>query len=80
MRSIPKLGQGHIRLQPIGGSPVDLLNMPKGCAFASRCDRAMKVCLNEQPEEITVNAGHRAACWVNVKNVYEEAAKGGDAK
>ena len=76
MRSIPKLGMGHVRLQPIGGSPVDLLNLPKGCAFASRCDCAMKVCLKEQPEEIFVAKDHLAACWMNVKAVYDEAAEG----
>ncbi|MCE5235240.1 MAG: ABC transporter ATP-binding protein [Clostridiaceae bacterium] len=83
LRSIPKLGAGHIRLQPIGGSPVDLLNLPKGCAFASRCDCAMKICLKEQPEEIFVAKDHLAACWMNVKNVYEEAAEnatGGENK
>lgn len=77
LRSIPKLGMGHVRLQPIGGSPVDLLNMPKGCAFASRCDHAMKICLTEQPEELIINPMHKAACWMNVKAVYDEAAAGG---
>jgi oligopeptide transport system ATP-binding protein len=62
---------------------VDLLNLPTGCAFASRCDCAMKVCLHEQPEEIFVAKDHLAACWMNVKAVYDEAAKtttGGDNK
>ncbi|HWS29660.1 MAG TPA: ABC transporter ATP-binding protein [Clostridia bacterium] len=83
MRSIPKLGMGHIRLKPIGGTPVDLLNLPSGCAFASRCDCAMKICLHEQPEEIFVAKDHLAACWMNVKAVYDEAAQtttGGDNK
>jgi oligopeptide transport system ATP-binding protein len=85
MRSIPKLGTGHIRLQPIGGTPVDLLNLPTGCAFASRCDCAMKICLKEQPEEIFVAQDHLAACWMNVKAVYDETAvdkttTGGDNK
>jgi len=83
MRSIPKLGMGHIRLKPIGGTPVDLLNLPSGCAFASRCDCAMKICLHEQPEEIFVAKDHLAACWMNVKAVYDEADKtttGGDNK
>ena len=67
LRSIPKMITTRERLIPIGGSPVDLLNLPKGCAFASRCDQAMKVCLEEQPEEIEINNNHRAACWMNVK-------------
>ncbi len=67
LRSIPKMTASKERLTPIGGSPVDLLNMPKGCAFAARCDRAMKICLTEPPEEMVINPEHRAACWVNVK-------------
>ena len=79
MRSIPRLDTNHQRLIPISGSPVDLTNMPKGCAFASRCDNCMKICLNELPEELEINEFHKAACWMNVKRVYDEA-KGGEAQ
>ena len=74
LRSIPRLETGHARLIPIAGSPVDLTNMPKGCAFASRCDNCMKICLSEQPEELDINDFHKASCWMNVKQVYDEAA------
>ena len=67
LRSIPKLEMGKEKLTPIGGSPVDLLNMPKGCAFAARCDQAMKICLTEQPDEISINPDHMASCWLNAK-------------
>ena len=77
LRSIPRLDTGHTRLIPIHGSPVDLTNMPKGCAFASRCDNCMKICLNELPDELDINDFHKASCWMNVKQVYDEAA---DAK
>ena len=72
LRSIPRLEREHYRLVPISGSPVDLTNMPKGCAFAARCDHAMKICLGEIPEEIRINDEHIAACWLNVKQVYDE--------
>lgn len=77
LRSIPTLNGGHDKLIPIAGSPVDLTNLPKGCAFASRCDRCMKICLTEQPEEVRVNDSHIASCWTNVKQVYDEAQKEG---
>ena len=77
LRSIPKITETREKLVPIAGAPVDVLNMPKGCAFASRCDRAMKICLTEQPEEIRINDCHLASCWINVKEVYDDAAKGG---
>ena len=68
LRSIPKMTSSKERLTHIGGSPVDLLNLPEGCAFAARCDQAMKICLTEQPEEIDINPDHRAACWMNIKD------------
>ena len=75
LHSIPSIVGKKERLVPIAGAPVDLLNLPKGCAFASRCDKAMKVCLSEVPEEIPINAAHKAACWANVKAVYDENAR-----
>ena len=76
IRSIPRLSEKHEKLIPIAGTPVDLLNLPKGCAFASRCDCAMKICLEEQPEEVWVNNSHIAACWGNVKRMLEEKKDG----
>lgn len=75
LRSLPKITAKHEVLIPIAGSPIDLLNLPDGCAFASRCEKAMKICLEEQPEEIPINEDHLASCWMNVKKAYE-AQKG----
>lgn len=74
LRSIPKMTERHEKLVPIAGSPVDLLNLPPGCAFATRCDQAMRICLTEQPEELQINDEHLASCWLNVKQVYDEQA------
>ncbi len=79
IRSIPRITEKHEKLVPISGSPVDLLNLPKGCAFAARCDRAMKICLEQPPEEVRVNDFHIAACWNNVKQMMEEAKDGEEA-
>jgi oligopeptide transport system ATP-binding protein len=56
------------KLVPIAGTPINLLNMPKGCAFCSRCDAAMKICLNQIPDELRIDKTHLASCWMNVKN------------
>lgn len=72
IRSIPNIDDDKKRkLIPIAGSPVDMLNLPGGCAFAPRCDKAMKICLEEQPQECWVDADHLSACWVNVKEGLE---------
>ncbi len=74
LRSIPTAANSQERLVPIGGTPINLLNMPKGCAFCPRCDEAMKICLDEVPEEMPVGEGHLAACWMNIKKLCEEGS------
>ena len=67
LRSIPTADTAGKRLQPITGTPIDLLNMPEGCPFAPRCDAAMKICIHQRCERMEINADHAAACWMNVK-------------
>jgi len=78
MRSIPTVDNDGEKLEPISGTPIDLLNMPKGCPFAPRCDAAMKICLRERCGRMQINDWHQAACWVNVKEAMEK--EGGDAE
>ena len=78
MRSIPTLESDGQRLQPITGTPIDLLNMPAGCAFAPRCDAAMKICLRQRCQRMQINDSHQAACWVNVRDAMKE--EGGEAE
>ena len=68
LRSIPRVDNMKEKLVPIGGNPINLLNMPKGCAFCARCDEAMKICLTDVPPELRMPDGHFASCWVNVRN------------
>ena len=72
LRSIPTLESDGQKLQPITGTPIDLLNMPAGCPFAPRCDAAMKICLRQRCERMQINDDHQAACWVNVREAMKE--------
>jgi len=64
LRSVPRLdAASKKRLLPIHGQPPDLLDPPKGCRFNPRCDYALKICLQEEPEYTCVNGGHKVACW-----------------
>ena len=74
MRSIPTVNDDGEPLQPITGTPIDLLNMPAGCPFAPRCDAAMKICLRERPEHMVINENHFAGCWMNVKDGIEDGS------
>ena len=76
LRSIPNVDRIGEKLIPIPGTPINLLHMPKGCAFCPRCEEAMKICIEEQPPEMQMPDGHFASCWLNVKAAMEEE-KGG---
>ena len=68
IRSIPRLDtKEHERLVPIEGTPVDLLNPPKGCPFAPRCGECMKICLREMPPVTELGEIHYTQCWLNQK-------------
>lgn len=71
LRSIPSGSNMKERLIPIGGTPINMLDLPAGCAFCPRCDSAMKICLRELPPELQVGEHHMASCWLNVKNAKE---------
>lgn len=52
-------------LQPIPGSPPDLLNPPKGCPFVDRCEKAMRICKEKMPSVTVFSKTHECACWLN---------------
>ena len=72
LRSIPRLDdKEHDQLDPIEGTPIDLLNPPKGCPFAPRCNQCMKICLKEMPPVSTFGDVHYTQCWMNQKAQME---------
>ena len=74
LRSLPGVGGEKERLIPISGTPVDMLMLPAGCAFSSRCDKAMKICISEPPGELEISEGHHASCWLNVRDLLLKGA------
>ena len=65
LRSVPNpMKKIKEKLTPIEGRPPDLLNTPKGCAFADRCDYTMKICMEKRPPLFNIDNGHDAACWL----------------
>lgn len=66
LQSIPRLDVKKDKpLIPVLGTPPDLLTPPKGCAFAPRCDFAMRVCNDYSPEMSTFSKDHACACWLH---------------
>jgi peptide/nickel transport system ATP-binding protein len=46
----PSSATAHTRLNAIGGRPPDLVNPPKGCAFAPRCPYAQRALHDREPD------------------------------
>jgi oligopeptide/dipeptide ABC transporter ATP-binding protein len=78
--SIPILGKVRDRLEVIPGNVPDLVDLPPGCKFASRCksrlDHKLTICEEIEPEIIDVCSGnhpeigfsrvtrHSVRCWI----------------
>ncbi|TGE32354.1 ABC transporter ATP-binding protein [Desulfosporosinus sp. Sb-LF] len=65
LKSVPRLdADKNTKLIPIPGTPIDLLNSPKGCRFAPRCSHCMRICTEQTPEYTQLGEGHQVACWL----------------
>ena len=64
MVSLPKRDGSGGRLQPIEGTPPDLLAPPVGCPFADRCEYAMGICHQRMPEVTQCTPTHSVRCWL----------------
>jgi peptide/nickel transport system ATP-binding protein/oligopeptide transport system ATP-binding protein len=52
-------------LQTIPGVVPSLLDLPSGCTFQDRCNRAFAVCLKENPPLFDSGSGHTVRCWLH---------------
>jgi peptide/nickel transport system ATP-binding protein len=53
-------------MEGITGSPPDLRDLPKGCAFNPRCRWAMQQCREERPRLLPLDGSSReVACWLH---------------
>lgn len=76
LNSLPKHDTNkEDKLTSIPGTPPDLVNPPKGCGFASRCEHCMKICKNSQPPVFDLGGGHQASCWLLHKDCPSQGGK-----
>ena len=65
-RALPSQNDsGNRRLKAIEGSPPDLIQPPRGCAYYGRCPHAMLVCAEGAPQMYELDSGHQARCWLH---------------
>jgi peptide/nickel transport system ATP-binding protein len=76
LNSVPRItsGTSH-RLKAIPGQPPSLINLPKGCSFAPRCEYANKVegarCATEVPTLDEKSAGHLSRCFLSKESLID---------
>ena len=62
MASIPRIGNNPERLHTIPGVVPNLLHLPEGCTFCTRCECAVEACRKEKPVLKKVGEEHWSAC------------------
>ncbi|MET3289742.1 ABC transporter ATP-binding protein [Brevibacillus fluminis] len=70
IHSTPHKAKGQKRLNSIAGSVPAPDEYPKGCRFAPRCDKAMPICAEQNPQLMAVDEQSQCRCWL-----YQELDK-----
>lgn len=64
LQSLPRLDDIDRDLQPLRGTPPDMVNLPEECPFLPRCHKALSKCRVEvRPPALEVAPGHPVACY-----------------
>ena len=71
LKSIPTIGKRQNRLYTIKGNVPNILNLPKGCRFADRCDFAEKICCSDRPKDKYITDSHMVSCFLH-KRIEDE--------
>jgi oligopeptide/dipeptide ABC transporter ATP-binding protein len=68
LASIPVLGEPKEELEVIPGVVPNLIEMPPGCYFASRCrvaeDKGLAICHQAEPDLVPMGRGRKVRCWL----------------
>ncbi|MDO4265858.1 MAG: ABC transporter ATP-binding protein [Eubacteriales bacterium] len=67
LRSIPSLDEKPDRLYTIKGVVPNLLHLPAGCNFSTRCSQCTARCREEKPQMYELSDGHKVRCFLYEK-------------
>jgi oligopeptide/dipeptide ABC transporter ATP-binding protein len=71
MKSIARPDQHVERLEPIVGSPPDLLRIPPGCAFHPRCPYRQDDCTQSVPPLVTLAGADRSTACLHFEEIFQ---------
>ena len=66
--ALPEMEEDAERLKPIGGTPPDPSNLPKGCFFGPRCPHPGENCSTESKQLLEIEPGHFCRCGRAIEN------------
>lgn len=81
MSALPRMDEQVDYLRSIAGLPPDLVHPPKGDAFASRNQQALRIDYREEPPMFQISDTHSAATWLlhpDAPSSLEDAEGAGD--
>lgn len=73
INSCPRFGDKATR-ECAPGNPPSLSDLPGGCPFHPRCPHVRDICRQQMPDTVTINSGHKVACWLVEAGQHAEAS------
>lgn len=64
LKSFPHGYKSEGKLPTLSGAVPNLMKLPSGCPFRTRCDRVMDICSTAMPPHSDTGEGHLAACYL----------------
>jgi peptide/nickel transport system ATP-binding protein/oligopeptide transport system ATP-binding protein len=64
LKSIPNIEIKQTKLDSIPGMVPNPLNMPKGCKFEPRCERALEICKTKEPDLTNLGVERNVRCFL----------------
>jgi oligopeptide/dipeptide ABC transporter ATP-binding protein len=62
LKSVPRMSLEKRKLYVIPGMVPSIGNLPEGCRFHPRCDRATEACKKVQPQLVEAEPGRKVRC------------------
>ncbi|MFZ5352429.1 MAG: ABC transporter ATP-binding protein [Bacillota bacterium] len=65
MKCIPRIDNTVDVLYSIPGYIPNAAEYSQACRFHERCEKAMDICKNKEPEYVEIEEGHKVRCWLH---------------
>ena len=64
LQALPRMDDPGKRIEPLSGSPPDMINLPMKCPFLPRCFKAQSKCRSDvKPNLVETELNHFVACY-----------------